>query len=77
MANSIPMHIVVQEAQREMADAINTICQKHSIPSWLGLMILDDIVKENKLMSSIDAVKASVAHSTDISEEADPDVGEG
>lgn len=75
MANSIPMHIVVQEAQREMADAINTICQKHSIPSWLGLMILDDIVKENKLMSSVEAVKA--ARSADISEEADPDVGEG
>lgn len=75
MANSIPMHIVVQEAQREMAEAINTICQKHSIPSWLGLMILDDIVKENKLMSSVEAIKA--AHSADISEEADSDVGEG
>lgn len=75
MANSIPMHIIVQEAQREMADSINTICQKHGIPSWLGLMILDDIVKENKLMSSVEAIKA--ARSTDISEEADPDVGEG
>lgn len=77
MVNDIPMHIVIQEAKREMADAINDICQRHNLPSWLGLMVLDDIVKENRLMSSIDAVKMSVARSADISEEADPDVGEG
>lgn len=76
MANDIPMHVVVQEVKREMAEAVNTICQHHNVPSWLGLMIMEDIIKENHLMAYSNAIEAA-AHSADISEEADPDVGEG
>ena len=49
MANSIPVEIEVLQAKREIIQSINQIGTNHKLPSFMTIMIVQQIVSESQL----------------------------